>query len=287
MIYHGVISVKGRKLAGMNIELTLQEKLKDLRVEKKLRLQDLADETGIPMSSLQRTEGQDDVRVGYQDLVVLAEYFDVSTDYLFGLTDNRKHRNVEVDKLRLSDLAIEVLTGDNFNHRLLSELISHPDFPQLMRAIEIYIDRIILPQMNTMNAMYKIAEKTIKDKCEVTENDEMITILGEAIVNEDEYLRFRITERFSALIKSLYDIHQKDVKPDEEFDVLNDVKTALENYDLEKTNEEKAQMKMIMLAKQLGLNLKDLTREEQEAVIRALEKSDLPKQSTRKRKRRR
>ena len=271
----------------MYVELTLQKKLKDLRVEKRLRLLDLAHETGIPASTLQRAEDKEDIRIGYQDLTNLAEYYDVSTDYLFGLTDNRKHRNIDVDKLRLSDPAIEILSGDNFNHRLLSELISHPDFPQLMRAMEIYIDRIILPQMNTMNAMYKIAEKTIKDKCEVTENDEMISILGEAIVNEDEYLRYRISERFSALIKSLYDIHQKDVKPDEEFDVLNDVKTALENYDLEKTNEEKAQMKMIMLAKQIGLNLKDLTREEQEAVIRALEKSDLPKQSTRKRKRRR
>jgi len=271
----------------MNVELTLQEKLKDLRVENNLRLQDLADETGIPISSLQRTEGQDDVRVGYQDLTALAEFYDVSTDYLFGLTDNRKHRNVDVDKLRLSDPAIEVLSRDDFNHRLLSELISHPDFPRLMSAMEIYIDRKVLPQMKTMNAMYKFAEKAIKDKFEVTSNDEMISLLGEAIVDEDEYLRFRITERFSELMKSLYDVHKKDISPDEETDVVNSMKDALQNYQSIQDNEEKARFKMITLAKQLGLNLTGLTEEETRVLIKTLSNSDLHKRSIRQRKRRR
>ena len=287
MIYHGIISVEERKLAGMNIELTLQEKLKDLRVEKKLRLQDLADETGIPISSLQRTEGQDDVRVGYQDLTTLATFYDVSTDYLFGLSDNRKHRNVEIDKLRLSDPAIEALTGDYFNHRLLCELISHPDFPMLIRATEIYIDRKVLPQMNTMNAMYKVAEKMIREKHEVIETDEMITLLGEAIVDDDEYLRFRITERFSVLLKNIYDNHKKDTLPAGEADIAGDMKDALQNYASIKDNEEKARFKMTMLAKQIGLNLTGLTDEETGVLIKTLSNSDLHKRSIRQRKRRR
>ena len=271
----------------MYVELTLQEKLKDLRVEKRLRLLDLAHETGIPASTLQRAEDKEDIRIGYQDLTNLAEYYDVSTDYLFGLTDNRKHRNVDVDKLRLSDTAIDVLSCDNFNHRLLSEMISHPDFPKLMRAMEIYIDRIILSQMNTLNTLYKITEETIKDKFEVKSNDEIIELLGEAVVDEDEYLRLRITERFSLLIKSIYDLHAKDVKPNEEYDILQDVKTTLENYDVEKSNEEKVRMQFIKLAKQIGLNVNHLTQDEKESMLKALEKSDLYKKNKRHRKRRR
>jgi len=45
--------------------------------------------------------------------------------------------------------------------------------------------------------LYKIVEKTIKDKSAATDKDEMIELLGEAIVDEYEYLRCRITERFS------------------------------------------------------------------------------------------
>jgi len=137
----------------LDVELTFTERIKDLRVEKRLTLKELAIETGIPPSTLQRLEAHEDVRIGYQDLIELANFYEVSTDYLFGLTGNRKHRNVDVDELRLSDQAIEVLKENNFNHRLLCELIIHPDFPKLMSAMEIYIDRKILPQMNSLNAI--------------------------------------------------------------------------------------------------------------------------------------
>ena len=136
-------------MSALKTKLTLQEKLRDLRDEKKMTLSDLSGVTGIPLSTLQRAEGQEDVRVGYQDIAALAKFYGVSTDYLFGLTDNRQHRHIEVDTLDLSDDAIEILKGEKLNNRLLCELIAHPDFQKLMNAVEIYIDRKILPQINT------------------------------------------------------------------------------------------------------------------------------------------
>ena len=65
------------------------------------------------------------------------------------------------------------------------------------------IDRKVLPQMNTMNAMYKYAEQTIKENVEVPENDEMMAFLQQSVVDEDEYLRYRISERFNMLMKVL------------------------------------------------------------------------------------
>jgi hypothetical protein len=44
------------------------------------------------------------------------------------LTDNRQHRHIEVDALRLSDSAIEILKSNKLNNRLVSELIAYPDF---------------------------------------------------------------------------------------------------------------------------------------------------------------
>ena len=62
------------------------ERLKELRQEKGLSIQGLAKEVGIGSSSLCRWENcQADVK-GSQ-LIILARYFRVSTDYLLGLED--------------------------------------------------------------------------------------------------------------------------------------------------------------------------------------------------------
>jgi hypothetical protein len=102
--------------------------------------------------------------------------------------------------LKLTDAAVEVLKERKLNNRLVSELLAHPTAPQLFSVMEVYIDRKILPQMNTMNAIYKAAEETIREHYDVSDNDGYLKILQEAVVDEDEYLRFRITERFSTMI---------------------------------------------------------------------------------------
>ena len=258
----------------MKTELTLQEKLRDLRDERKMTLSDLEKATAIPISTLQRLEGQDDIRASYQDVALLAKFYGVSTDYLFGLTDNRQHRHIEIDALRLSDPAVEALKSGNLNNRLVSEVLSHPDFPPLLRTMEIYIDRKVLPQMNTMNAMYKVVEEKLKDTFEIKENDDVMALLQEAIVDEDDYLCYRISVAFNALMKKLFDAHKKDALPEEQASIVHELKTALDEYPLYKEKEEKAKYKYVLLTKQLGLNVKHLTDEENRALMKALEKSD-------------
>ena len=83
----------------------------------------------------------DDIRAGYQNVAALATFYNVSTDYIFGVTDNRQHRHIEIDVLSLSDSAIEALKSKKLNNRLVSELLPHPDFQQLLNAVEVYIDQ--------------------------------------------------------------------------------------------------------------------------------------------------
>jgi transcriptional regulator with XRE-family HTH domain len=181
----------------MNARLTLGEKLKDLRVAKKLKLADVEAATGISTSTLQRLEADADTRVGYPDIEVLARFYNVSADFLFGLTDNdEEHREYAIDSLRLSDAAIDVLKDGQLNNRLISEFLAHPDFPKLLSAMEIYIDRKVLPQMNTMNAMYKMTEQALKENTDISDSDELLAFLQLSVVDEDEYLRSHIFERF-------------------------------------------------------------------------------------------
>lgn len=57
--------------------------------------------------------------------------------------------------------------------------------------------------------MYKFTEQTIKENAPVTDNDDIMAFLSEAVIDEDEYLRHRISERFNMVIKSLFDSHKK------------------------------------------------------------------------------
>lgn len=62
-------------------------KLKELRVAKKVTQKNVADYIEVPESSYQRYEyGKHEPR--YEILVKLADFFDVTTDYLLGRTDD-------------------------------------------------------------------------------------------------------------------------------------------------------------------------------------------------------
>ena len=60
--------------------------LKELRVEKNLSISALSKQVGISSSALNRWElGQADIRS--RDLVKLAKFYNVTTDYILGLED--------------------------------------------------------------------------------------------------------------------------------------------------------------------------------------------------------
>ena len=103
-----------------------------LRVEKGLTLEQLSIETGISKSALGKYETDAPKDMSPFNVVKLAKFYEVSTDYLLCVTDNKNHPDTELDALHLSDAAVDVLKTGRFNHRLLSELICHKDFRRFM-----------------------------------------------------------------------------------------------------------------------------------------------------------
>ena len=133
-------------LCTMHTRLTLPERLKDLRVaEKKMSLQELSDATGIPSSTLGNYEKDENVDMSLGNLLTLADFYQVSTDYLLCRTELREHTNKSVSDLHLNDDAVQILTDEKYNPRLLSELLSHESFHKFMTDLEIYIDDFTSP----------------------------------------------------------------------------------------------------------------------------------------------
>ena len=127
----------------MKTRISVQERLKDLRVERGLNLEELAQETGISKSALGSYENDNDEykEINHGSLLKLADFYQVSVDYLLGLTNNRKYENTPIEELHLSDEVVELLKSERFNNRLLCEIISHEKFKELLADAEIYVGR--------------------------------------------------------------------------------------------------------------------------------------------------
>ena len=117
-------------------------------------LEELSSKVGLSVSTLYRFETNEQSNIAYQDLVKLAKYYNVSIDYLSGLTNHGQYRNIAIDELALTDDVVAVLKSKKANNRLISELLAHEDFPKLLSSMEVYIDRKILLWMTMMKLLH-------------------------------------------------------------------------------------------------------------------------------------
>jgi transcriptional regulator with XRE-family HTH domain len=252
----------------LKVKLTLQEKLRDLRAERGITLSELEKQTGIPKSTLQRFEGEKDIHIGYQDVEVLTRFYGVSADYLFGLTDHRQHRNIEIDRLRLTDEAVAALISGRLNTRLLSTLIVHPDFPELLAALDVFISRTISENMEIINKTYKVALDSVNRHAVAMGRDEYIAALTEASIDPDDYLRFRLSQRFDKIAQSLYDAHKKEAQAENGQGYLNSLHKQLERYrDTKDETGSTEQAKLAVFADQMGVDVKKATDEERKTML--------------------
>ena len=122
--------------------LTIQERLKDLRVERGLTLEQLAEQTQLSKSALGSYEADDYKDISHYALIKLAKFYGVTADYLLGLTETKNHSNADLADLRLSDDMIDLLKSGRIDTALLCELAAHPDFMKLLADIQIYVEGI-------------------------------------------------------------------------------------------------------------------------------------------------
>ena len=257
----------------MQPKLTIQERLKDLRVERSLTLEQLSAETGISKSALGKYEADDFKDISPFSMVELAKFYGVSTDYLLGLTEQKNHPNTELDALHLGDDAIEVLRTGKFNHRLLSELICHKDFQRFMLDAEIYVDRIADMRINDMNAVLGAVRQMALMKSGGDESDLHLRTLEVAQIREDEYFGSLIAADLKGILRDIRNEHRPDVMTADESSLAATVQEQLqEAMNFEGSSEEK---KIRAYLATIGLDYDALTKEEFVSLIGILKKSKL------------
>ena len=254
----------------MQPKLTIQERLKDLRVEHSLTLEQLSTETGISKSALGKYEADDFKDISPFGMVELAKFYGVSTDYLLGLTEQKNHPNTELDALHLSDDAIEVLRTGKFNHRLLSELICHKDFQRFMLDAEIYVDRIADMRVNDMNAVLEAVRQMVLMEHGESADDLHLHTLQAAQIQE-EYFGPLVANDLNIILSDIREGHKTDaLTADDELSVSSVQEQLVKVIHFEGSSEEKEVRSFLAT---FGIDYDKLSKEQFVSLIEILKLS--------------
>ena len=276
----------------MKVHLTIQERLKDLRVERGLNLRQLAELVDIPASTLSSYEQDEYREIASSNLVKLSLFYKVSADYLLCLTDSRQSDHRDIGELHLDDKALSLLRNGAVNNRLLSEFICHKNFIQFLQDLEIFVDGhadMILQSVNIMvDKMRRVFEtlgETGTEKVPSTEPVPMdlnMRLLSVAHVSDIEYFTNLFVEDLKPIVSDIRDRHRRDRETStdrtmtETFDAA--MEKALSFMDIDKympTEKPQSFESMILpvICGQLGISPNSLSEEERTTLVNIMKRT--------------
>ena len=255
----------------MYVKLTIPERLKDLRVERHLTLEQLAQQTGLSKAALGKYEAEDFKDISPFSIATLAQFYGVSTDYLMGLTEQKNHPNTELQALHLSDAMIELLKSGAVNNRLLCEIAAHQGFRRLMVDMEIFVDRIASMQIDNLNAYMDTVRQELSQRFHPDENDLYFRTLELSHIQEEAYLGDTLRGDLLAILRDIREAHRKDAVIAPETPVTDDFQQKVAEVMAAKGTEDEKQARIFCHS--LGIDYDKLTPEEFVTLIQILKKS--------------
>lgn len=234
----------------MKCKLSIQEKLKDLRIEKGLSLQELSEQTGISRASLGNYETDDYKEISHKAIITLADFYGVTSDYLLGLTENREQHLFPIDELGLDDETVDLLKSGKLNVRLICEMIKHPDFINFLSDMEIYVDNLAGMQFRNINKMIEQTRVRLQNKG-ISDEDHYMKTLEAATIYEDNYFNNLLGNDVVKIAKDIRDAHSKDAETGETTTPVDDI---LDSFEELKTADNATQAQMVMYSKLFKIN---------------------------------
>ena len=264
-------------IKAMKSGITIQERLKDLRVEHHLKLDELAELTGISKSALGNYEIDDFREISHANIVILAEFYGVSTDYILCRTENRNHPDTELAELHLSDSMVDLLKSRRINNRLLCEISTHEKFAALMTDTEIYVDGIATMRFQDINSVLEVIRQKVLSRYQPVEEDTALKALQASQIREEDYFCQTTHRTWDTILHDIRNAHKKDKEnaPDgsNSLKIIGDVQNALSmpgSY---------LDMFCAIMCTQIQIRYEKLTEQERSAFKNIMKKSPLYKKS--------
>ena len=188
------------------MELSIQERLKDLRVERGLTLEQLAEKTHLSKSALGSYEGDNFKDISHYALIELAKFYEVTVDYLLGRSQTRNHPNTD---------------------------------------LEIYVNGVAGKQVQSANAIVDAMSATIMKQHNPRLTDPQLRQLIAAHINDDSFCRYVIQQDINKIALDLREAHKDDFFSIPEDNPLEDFLQTAEETAKEDSDPEQAAMAFI------------------------------------------
>lgn len=180
----------------------------DLRTKMGWTKLKLSQTTGIPQSQLSRIENGKITHISSDILIKLAKAFNVSADYILGLTTVRSPKNYDISELGLSENAVKAIISKKIDVDILNQLLEHKNFPYLIYMIKAYFDNSIADGIAARNDIINMATSTLADfmndtpehKSEVQQD---IRLLKSQKLGDHEAEFDKIKNTFMAILKDI------------------------------------------------------------------------------------
>lgn len=217
----------------MEINITINERITDLRTMSGLSQKELADRIDVPTSTLCRIEQGKILNVNNDVLIKLANFFNVSTDYLLGLTNVKFKKNVELSELGLTNKALFALLSGSVEGALLSRIIEHPHFVTLLDTADAYFKDAHKAGIQSRNDVINLATASLKDFMKEHPENRMeishdIRQLNAEKIGGDEADLNKLRNIFMSILKDIkadYGNVPQDIEATEFQEMLAEIKT--------------------------------------------------------------
>lgn len=254
---------------------TIQERIKNLRVERKLTLKELAEQTGLSSSSLGSYETDEAKDISHYALIKLAKFYGVTADYLLGLTETKRHPNADLADLRLSDDMIDVLKERRVDTALLGELVAHPDFMKLLADIHVYVNGLAAMQVHNLNAWVETVRAKYLNKYQQGEQNIDVLLSDAVLLRERDYFISRVHEDIDTIMEDIREAHRGQSDSGPEHSVIAAFKQDLE--DVANFKGSRAEAWLMLFCKKAQIPYHKLDEKEKQCLMGIAQKSKLMK----------
>ena len=131
-----------------------RNRLLDLCKSRKISQSQLAGVIGVNRSALSRFFSGKTDSLSHEHVIAIANYFNVTTDFLLGETDDPGRINYDIGELGLTVKAAECLYTRKVDPVVLCKLLEHERCGELMHEIGLYLDETMAAGIAAQNQLF-------------------------------------------------------------------------------------------------------------------------------------